>query len=568
LGETIVSPLDSRHEGEPGANGGDIVLRAPLGTVRLPANRGLSDPALFGLGGGGDGADVEVSRLGFNTTETSLEIIGGAGGSSGRLVIEAATVEGIPTLQEFAQQAELIEGASGGRGGHVLWDNSPVGLVGDPGERLESTYPLTEMIVKGGAGGDGARQGGRGGTAIYWSGRATSEPGDPTASASAYGGAGGNVFASPVPLGVVRGGEGGSFSVIGNAGRSGDATRRGGGDGGDALGQGGDGGDVMGDVLYNSAVGGAGGHSQEARTRIVQEFPNRLGSTYTARSYGVISGSGGDGYETDSKGDCDGCWGGDGGDAGSQSAYGGNGGSVLSALSGSEGGRGGDVWTVDRGEVGYGGDGDPPGKGGCERTRLALPGTGGSGEVTRGPGSELVPNPSHQDGKCHDEYDGMPCGEDQECTIEPPAPPSCGEVGSSYSAHLRQDQGPDAAPLAWDETGVYTIQDGTSGWQARSTYPVWDAEGLHYETTTGFIGGLAADTFPAIRQNKADCLNDGTKLFPDGTMHTVGANTFWFMGCTERLGIASCLSSVDFECQLVGGFWYMVQIGNGTCDTP
>ena len=49
---------------------------------------------------------------------------------------------------------------------------------------------------------------------------------------------------------------------------------------------------------------------------------------------------------------------------------------------------------------------------------------------------------------------------------------------------------------------------------------------------TGFgDAATAADDFAPIRQNKADCLNDGTKLFRDGT-------------------------------------GYMVQIGNGTCDTP
>jgi hypothetical protein len=568
LDETIVSPLSSRHEGEAGANGGDIILRAPLGAVRLPQSRVLSDPDLFGLGDGGDGADVEVDRLGFNTTETSIEIVGGRGGNSGRLVVEGTTVEGVPTLQEFEQQAEFIAGGSGGRGGHVLWDNTPVGVVGEKGALLEKTYPLTEMIVKGGDGGDGARDGGRGGTAMYWSGRPTREPGEPTASASAYGGNGGAVFASPVPLGVLRGGEGGSFSVWGNAGPDGDATRRDGGDGGDALGQGGDGGDVSNDVLYNSAVGGPGGHSEDAQTRMGQELPNRISGSYATRLYGVIAGHGGEGYKYDAKGDCDGCWGGDGGDSGSESAYGGNGGSVPSSLRGSEGGRGGDVWTVGRAGTSFGGDGNPPGKGGCNGTRLAQPGAGGNGEVSRGPGSELVPDPFYEEGEC-ESFDGDLCGEDEECTLEPPPTPSCGEVGSSYGAHLSTDQGSGSEVLLYDELGVYTIQNGTPGWLATATYPVWDANGLHYESNTAFIdAALAADTFAAIRLNKADCLNDGTKLFPDGTVYKLGSNTFWFNGCTERLGIPSCLSSADYDCQVIDGTGYMVQIGNGTCDTP
>lgn len=185
--------------------------------------------------------------------------------------------------------------------------------------------------------------------------------------------------------------------------------------------------------------------------------------------------------------------------------------------------------------------------------------------MSRGPGSELVPGSSG--GTC-DGSDGELCGEDEECTIDPPPVPSCGEVGSTYAAHLRVDQGPDAEILSYDEEGVYTIQNGAPGWQATARYPVWDAEGIHYETNTAFIGAHAADTFPAIRQNKADCLNDGRKLFPDGTHYTVGANTFWFTGCTERLGIASCLSAADFECQVIDGTGYMRQIGNGTCETP
>lgn len=119
----------------------------------------------------------------------------------------------------------------------------------------------------------------------------------------------GDVFPSPLPIGLVQGGEGGEYVVLGNWGWKGALPDSGGpvngANGGDVVGQGGNGGDVLEGVLFQSAIGGDGANSEVAQARIIAELPVRpevfeppygIGpSGFRSYGYGVIGGPGGDG---------------------------------------------------------------------------------------------------------------------------------------------------------------------------------------------------------------------------------------------------------------------------------
>jgi hypothetical protein len=386
----------TEHVAHAGGNGGDVILRPGSGTIRFAFDR---DPVLvpnyFRLGNGGDGADLTVDSDGFETDSSTLSLTAGAGGRSGRLIIEATSALSgqLPTLED---PIGLGGGGRGGRGGHAHWDNGPQTRVTASNRRL----PLRNIVLNGGRGGDGAHEGGNGGRAFY-RGRQMNEEGAPAASVTVRGGDGGDIFPSPhgdavfpspvdLPLLDVTAGNGGGFVVLGNDGEDGTEQRPDGGDGGDVTGIGGNGGNFRAGVVALYVVAGDGGNTLFDRT----ELPGDLAFHEDFRHvvYGVVGGRGGDGYGKgfEPLGLCEGCAGGDGGNLGREKAVGGRGGDVLGCCNGIAG-WGGDVWTVsaDVGRFGtdpisatpgHAGDGNPPGNGGCVVERIIQPGSAGQAE--------------------------------------------------------------------------------------------------------------------------------------------------------------------------------------------
>ena len=353
--ETLAS-VANYYQGASGGNGGLIILNAPNGKVILPKTSGASSlDELFVLGNGGRGASVTLYAALKLGEEEDIDVVGGLGGNAGELIIDALEIEGSPTLNDMETHPDFIYGGEGGDGGYVLWDRAG----------LDQEYQLRTITLRGGEGGSGAVLGGNGGFAYFNPAfSATGETFVPVGKAApdvrCYGGDGGGVHPSPLPLNQAWGGNGGEYVALGVLGSRGGFDQQGklfsdGGHGGNALGQGGNGGDVREGVRAYLATGGSGGQSDQARTEL-PGFLGLAGQGYLSLAVGVAAGSGGDGY-----GVCDGCPGGNGGNAGRATAIGGRGGDVLGESVRSVGGDGGDVWALLRGSPGDGGDGTPGG---------------------------------------------------------------------------------------------------------------------------------------------------------------------------------------------------------------
>jgi hypothetical protein len=312
LGTTIES-WDGFFEGEKGGRGGDISITA--GRIILPKVQ-PGDPPLFTLGNGGNGSNITVDRNAFNTKGTTVDIIGGHGGVSGHLYFETDRIEGIPSVDELSPEIEYLAGGVGGRGGNVIWENTEQPILPGSSGTLDflgddNKLPsLQEIILRGGWGGSGAIEGGKGGFAAYWSGRVIhfNVPNKKAASVSVTGGNGGEVFGSPVPIYLALGGEGGEYIVLGNYGQPGAAidvdgvTFPNGADGGNVVGIGGKGGSILEDVIFHSAIGGDGGNSEVAQTRLPNELlvlRRQDPSIFTTAWYGVTAGAGGWGADRD-----------------------------------------------------------------------------------------------------------------------------------------------------------------------------------------------------------------------------------------------------------------------------
>jgi hypothetical protein len=600
--ETVVLMMgNGLHVGADGTNGGDIILRAPQGTIRIPADRQPGDPALFGLGDGGDGADVTVDRLGFDTDQSSLELRAGNGGDSGQMIFEALSVAGVPTAGELETQPELIEGGTGGRGGHVVWDNTSVGVLSRDLTLpiLEKKFPLQGISLHGGNGGGGAQTGGRGGRAAYWSGRAVNEVGQNVAATSVFGGNGGDVLSSPVPILHAQGGEGGEFIVVGNAGWKGTGEFRDGAAGGDVLGQGGAGGDVSADVQFVSATGGNGGNSKEAKDRVVKElgFVEDITTDHQVLLLSVSAGRGGGGFHrvgTTIHGECDGCPGGRGGDLGRETAYGGDGGTVHGGSG--TGGRGGDVWSVGISEPGWGGEGNPPGQGGCVVERVIEPGLSGEGDRLGQAGTRIGHPPTYELGDCSP--DGAPCGQELECNEDPQPPPdsepppdaelcSISGAGPTGSAPFRAEyveknvnvfQGTESIrENRWVENVSWVCNENSSccwkytqlhSWNIKET----DRDGNVFtdegeDSTSGCIddpAGFLGGGLEATAANRPDCYQDRSVLVaPNSGRTTVplggdtvdgesSSRTYSFAGCTTVYFDDGACICENYECQQDG----------------
>ena len=425
--ETLTS-LSGYYEGAGGGNGGLIMLNAPNGKVKLPdVGSGVTEfqNEVIVLGKGGNGANIELAENLETGNLDVVEVRGGLGGNAGQLIIDAQEIEGIPALEAMETHPDFIYGGKGGIGGYVKWRLT----------QSERKYSFQEIIFHGGDGGDGATVGGDGGFAYFLPPyNPISEVGDPVAHVFCYGGDGGHVFASPLPLKEGKGGNGGEYVANGVVGWHGGEDKNGnlirdGANGGNALGQGGNGGDILAGVSAYQATGGSGGNSEVARYFL----PNLIGAAdqdFLSGAYGVKGGNGGDGYN-----DCSGCRGGDGGDIGTATALGGKGGDVLGTVIQSSGGRGGDNWAVLKGNPGIGGDGNPPGAGGTSPAGIVLtayPGEGGNGTTEGRPGETLLLDPEIG----VQGIDGNACGEEAECEEDDMNPPtdgeSCREEGAGF----------------------------------------------------------------------------------------------------------------------------------------
>ncbi|MEM1135478.1 MAG: hypothetical protein AAGI07_06520 [Bacteroidota bacterium] len=375
--ESIIT-LTGLYIGELGGNGGLINLNAPNGKVILPdLSNDPSPDEVFVLGNGGRGAIVIIED-GVDVSAIDKVIVrGGLGGNAGELITDAQEIVNAPALNDMDTYPELIHGGKGGDGGNVF------------SEADIELYGLSEIQLHGGDGGNGSLRGGDGGLAYF---NQTVDVvldiipeiiGKNVPEVYCYGGNGGDIFPSPLPLKEVFAGYGGSFfgeAMNGWAGgRNSDGKLfRDGADGGNILGQGGKGGDVRSGVNAYKAYGGDGGNSKAARIEIVKLFQDEriVESDFNDLSsiiFGLGAGSGGKGFS-----DCDKCLGGDGGDAGKATGYGGDGGSVLGNSVESFGGNGGDIWSIYRDDPGHGGNGNPAGKAG-KQPSVGLKSSGGNG---------------------------------------------------------------------------------------------------------------------------------------------------------------------------------------------
>ena len=456
------SPLDEiirsgveHYVGSVGAPGGDIIIRAIGGLIHIENINQFTKP-LFILGNGGNGANVVIDRNTFQTSATKLDITGGRGGDSGILLLEAETIEGIPTVTQISSGFDMLTGGIGGDGGSAFWFNSNRPVFGNT-EKINTTYALQEINFRGGDGGNGAVMGGNGGFAAYWGFRVINERDDPIASVKVTGGNGGDVFGSPIPVYFAIGGDGGEYFAWGNSGWNGVPQDSGGpingADAGDVSGYGGNGGDVHEDVMYYSAIGGDGGNSIVARNEIIQKL-SYFGFTLSGgfENQGllfIVSGFGGKGADSE----CNGCPGGNGGNSGNVLAVGGVGGNVPNRP-GNRGGRGGDVWDVvswfpDSSnpiieENQKGGDGNPPGKGGCSLAVATSPGSGGNGNLPGEDGQFLNVSTLGDDEHC--DGDGNQCGEDLECDTDTTTMTSCTAIGATTTFYRK-------TPLLFDTDG-------------------------------------------------------------------------------------------------------------------
>ena len=284
----------------------------------------------------------------------------------------------------------------------------------------DQTYPLEEIIFRGGNGGNGIIEGGKGGYGVYWSGRVINQRGKVAPSISVSGGNGGRVFTSPLPVLLVQGGEGGEFAAVGNSGEDGvpldSVGSIDGANGGGTFGRGGNGGDVLEDVKFQSAIGGDGGNSELSQSNFAQEL--NLSNFFKNLPFDLnpnFSLTGGDGGDGGTR--CNGCPGGKGGNSGNVEGKGGNGGNVPNRV-GTRGGRGGDVWQAGSlgsadFSAGTGGDGSPAGEGGCLGSLSSTAGVGGSGNI---PGDHGVVKVIDSDERCAP--DGVSCGSGHTCDID------------------------------------------------------------------------------------------------------------------------------------------------------
>ena len=230
--DTIVGNLNNAREigAEDGEDGGDIILSAPTGQIRIIVpHKDVAGLPLFDFGDGGKGGNVLVNFDSFadeSAFDGGYTARAGDGGRSGQFIPKAGAFPPVVYYMRMPntlvvdgpidpKSGVLIErvvvlGGIGGDGGEVTGDINK--------EHDFTNLPLIEFF--GGRGGDGIRSGGNGGDGIYNNVNqlAMTADGDNAPTAKAGGGNGGDVVFSYLPVNLAKGGDGGLCFVKGNGG--------------------------------------------------------------------------------------------------------------------------------------------------------------------------------------------------------------------------------------------------------------------------------------------------------------------------------------------------------------
>ncbi|MGK7393396.1 MAG: hypothetical protein ACNS62_02445 [Candidatus Cyclobacteriaceae bacterium M3_2C_046] len=420
--------------GNSGGKGGDILLEAPNGRVKLDFP---SSKPMFNLGNGGNGADIMVDRA-FSSNSEEVNILAGNGGNGGKIIFNTSIVENIIDLSELVDQGNFYTvSGKGGKGGNVLWDNTSQGINMDLAEISQQSTSRV-FSLRGGNGGASIQFAGSGGWAVYWSDRPINPVGQRITAISVEGGDGGNIIDVRIPQHEVIAGDGGGVVAWGNSGWDGNQSHKNGADGSEIFFNMGNGGDVEQGVKADVAIAGSGGHSQIAES----EFPYQLRDMAGLKdmdhfnlNFAIVGGNGGNGNSN-----CQGCPGGDGGNS-SQIIWGrgGNGGHVLNnPLSQGQAGNGGNIWGIIFGIPGEGGDGFPPGSAGCVPLHYFEPGQTGDGDFnfSSEAGQWLAQDALqlYEQNECNT-TDGESCGEGLTCQpVHTDTLPGCWfREGATYS---------------------------------------------------------------------------------------------------------------------------------------
>jgi hypothetical protein len=368
---------------EDGGNGGNIIISAPRGIVYLPDLESIPEGhILMKVGNGGRGGSITLDPSLFSTPPSvrKLEVYGGKGGNSGKIVLQADKIDGMWTPDDLIRKVKypIFNGGKGGDGGNVVWIKLPV-----DNDIFQSAL-LVEFAS--GDGGNGMLHGGNGGYVYCYLRWVINRLGDPVTNILVRSGFGGSIFPADLPVYKVVGGDGGAFAARGAAGWDGGVAPEtftvynDGANGGNVTATGGKGGDILESVKAVFAQTGEGSLSSRAQIDFVNAISS--GNSFTHKVFGVISGDGGKGMSA-----CiEECRGetrnpGDGGNSGSTAIVAGFNGTVKSKdILFPTQYDAGDIWTYGTGNAGNGGDGQTPGNGGTPNAYIEAV-VNGDGEI-------------------------------------------------------------------------------------------------------------------------------------------------------------------------------------------
>jgi hypothetical protein len=456
------------HLARRGGHGGDLIVAAPSGAIRF-APRRADDPGPFTTGEGGAGETVRFTDE-FVPPRGATDVVrisAGRGGDSGKLALQAPEVA-------LGSVRRLYGGGRGGDGGRFEWDLRA-------GEAL---FPagLASLAVRGGIGGDGSVQGGRGGDLRYDGDRVVNAAEEAITEVTGTGGSGGNLHAN-APRGPddrLRAGDGGDAEVTGHRGWNGTAAHPDGAPGGRAHAGGGHG-SIFDLPTHRNATGGDGG---DARAR---------------------GGRGGDGRPSCSDPPLAG---GEGGAGGSVRALGGSGGTAPDGT----GGDGGSALLAESGAPGHGGNGLPTGACGVVASdKEALPGRGGTGWILGAEGESVAAITTG----CVDDF--VTCDD-----VPPePEPDACAFPRSFASRVVEYTTYGTTSSVTTDRRidGVDCTGGGCGAhWTGSTTTTRTDANGSRSETST-----FSQDVLSLIPNHPHLTYNFLDHCSPNGELHLAGS---------------------------------------------
>lgn len=252
-------------DGTNGGNGGDVVVNAPNGVITIPNGSNVMH-----VGNGGDGNAIVM--------DPGDEDLDNAGGDSGLLLLNAASVSGIAvqavTLTEpfspsgtklvFAVRTEvsttgsttLLSGGRGGSAGSFNFGSAQTAAVPGSGFVPSGGVTLDPIVRRGAPGGNGFLFGGSGAD-VSLTAPGGAAPGADGQSATAIGGNGGGCLGTYSVVFCVPG-PGGTAEALGGDGADGAEPGGNGGNGGNAVAMGGNSSSDR-DNLQQSTIFGRGG---------------------------------------------------------------------------------------------------------------------------------------------------------------------------------------------------------------------------------------------------------------------------------------------------------------------